>query len=79
MDSAGLTAQSTVDFPSGLIKQSPQPRSEMVRVLAEDDMLFLHVCFTSAKAPKPATIGEIFRIRNGKLAGTSSNMRPNIP
>ena len=48
-DSAGGTSQSTVDFLTDLIKKSPQPKWEIVRVIAEDDMVFLHVRFTPAK------------------------------
>jgi predicted SnoaL-like aldol condensation-catalyzing enzyme len=67
-DSPGGTAQSTVDFLTGLIKKSPQAKWEIVRVIAEDDMVFLHVRFTPAKGAMPVSVGEIFRVRNGKLA-----------
>jgi predicted SnoaL-like aldol condensation-catalyzing enzyme len=67
-DSAGGTAQSTVDFLTGLIKKSPQPQWEIVRAVAEDDMVFLHVRFTPATGATPIVIGEIFRVRNGKIA-----------
>jgi predicted SnoaL-like aldol condensation-catalyzing enzyme len=67
-DSAGGTARSTVDFLTDLIKKSPQPKWEIVRVIAEDDMVFLHVRFTPAKGATPVVIGEIFRVHNGKLA-----------
>jgi predicted SnoaL-like aldol condensation-catalyzing enzyme len=67
-DSAGGTAQSTVDFLTGLIKQSPQAKWEIVRVIAENDLVFLHVRFTPAKGATPVIVGEIFRVRNGKLA-----------
>ncbi len=66
-DSPGGTAQSTVDFLTDLIKKSPQPKWEIVRVVAEDDMVFLHVRFTPAKGATPVVVGEIFRVRNGKL------------
>ena len=67
-DSAGGTARSTVDFLTDLIKKSPQPKWEIVRVIAQDDMVFLHVRFTLAKGATPVVIGEIFRVHNGKLA-----------
>src|SRR5260370_26260094 len=66
-DSAGGTAQSTIDFLTGLIKKSPQPKWEIVRVIADGDMVFLHVRFTPAKGATPVVVGEIFRVRNGKL------------
>jgi predicted SnoaL-like aldol condensation-catalyzing enzyme len=67
-DSAGGTTQATVDFLSGLIKKSPQAKWEIVRVIAEDDMVFLHVRFTPNKGATPVSVGEIFRVRNGKVA-----------
>jgi predicted SnoaL-like aldol condensation-catalyzing enzyme len=67
-DSPGGTAQSTVDFLDGLIKKSPEPKWEIVRVIAEGDLVFLHVRFTPAKGATPVIVGEIFRVRNGKLA-----------
>ena len=36
-------------------------------MIAEDDMVFLHVRFTPAKGATPVTVGEIFRVRKGKL------------
>lgn len=67
-DSAGGTAQATVDFLTDFIKKSPQPKWEIVRVIAEGDMVFLHVRFTPAEGAAPIAVGEIFRVRNGKLA-----------
>lgn len=67
-DSPGGTAQSTVDFLNDLIKKAPQPRWEVLRSIAEGDMVFLHVRFTPASGAPPVVVGEIFRVRNGKLA-----------
>jgi predicted SnoaL-like aldol condensation-catalyzing enzyme len=67
-DSPGGTAQSTVTFLTHLIKTSPQPKWEIVRTIAEGDMVFLHVRFTPAKDATPVIVGEIFRVRDGKLA-----------
>jgi predicted SnoaL-like aldol condensation-catalyzing enzyme len=67
-DSAGGNAQSTVDFLTKLIQQSPHPKWEIVRVIAEKDMVFLHVRFTPDKGATPVAVGEIFRVRNGKIA-----------
>ena len=67
-DSAGGTAQSTVKFLANLIRRSAKPRWEIVRAIAEDDLVFLHVRFTPAPRAAPVVVGEIFRVRNGKLA-----------
>jgi predicted SnoaL-like aldol condensation-catalyzing enzyme len=66
-DSPGGTAQATVDFLTGLIQKSPQAKWEIVRAIAEDDMVFLHVRFTPNQGATPVIVGEIFRVRNGKL------------
>src|SRR5437868_8808830 len=66
-DSAGGTIQSTIDFLTDLIQKSPQANWEILRVIAEDDMVFLHVRFTPAKGATPVSVGEIFRVRKGKL------------
>jgi predicted SnoaL-like aldol condensation-catalyzing enzyme len=67
-DVAGGTAQSTVQFLDSVIKNSPQPRWEILRTIAEGDMVFLHARFTSGKDATPVSVGEIFRVRDGKLA-----------
>jgi predicted SnoaL-like aldol condensation-catalyzing enzyme len=67
-DSAGGTVKATVDFLTDLIKKSPQPKWEIIRVIAEGDMVFLHVRFTPAQGATPVIVGEIFRVRKGKLA-----------
>lgn len=67
-DSKGGTTQSTVDFLEGIIKDSPQAKWEIVRTIAEGEMVFLHVRFTPANGAAPVGVGEIFRVRNGKLA-----------
>jgi predicted SnoaL-like aldol condensation-catalyzing enzyme len=66
-DSAGGTAASTVTFLEGLIKRSPQPKWTVVRAIAEGDLVFLHVRFTASPTASPVVVGEIFRVKNGKL------------
>jgi predicted SnoaL-like aldol condensation-catalyzing enzyme len=64
--SAGGRMQSTIDFLSGLIQQSPPPRWEIVRTIAEGDLVFVHARVTMGQAPALA-LGEIFRVRGGKI------------
>lgn len=66
-DSPGGTAQATVEFLTRLIAKSPQPKWEILRVIAEGEMVFLHARFTPAKDAPPISIGEIFRVHNGKI------------
>lgn len=67
-DSTGGTAQSTIEFLTNLIKKSPQPKWEILRVIAEGEMVFLHARFTPAKDATPISVGEIFRVHDGKIA-----------
>lgn len=66
-DTPGGTAPATVDFLTSLIKGAPQPKWEVVRSIAEGDMVFLHVRFTPAPNATPIVVGEIFRVRDGKI------------
>ena len=66
-DSAGATAQGTVDFLNGIIKKAPQPKWEIVRSIAEGELVFLHVRFTPAPGAPPIAIGEIFRVRDNRI------------
>jgi predicted SnoaL-like aldol condensation-catalyzing enzyme len=66
-DTPGGTAQATVSFLSDLIKKSPQPKWEIVRSIAEGDLVFLHVRFTPAPNASPIVIGEIFRVRGNTI------------
>ena len=63
---AGGRTQATIDVLSTLIQQSPPPRWEFVRTIAEGEMVFLHVRVTLGKTP-PLVLGEIFRVQGGKI------------
>lgn len=67
-DTPGGTAQATVDFLNDLIKKAPQPKWEIIRSIAEGDLVFLHVRFTPAPNAAPIVVGEIFRVRGNKIA-----------
>jgi predicted SnoaL-like aldol condensation-catalyzing enzyme len=48
--------------------KSPQRKWEIVRAIAEGDMVFLHVRFSRGKDTAPIAVGEIFRVANSRLA-----------
>jgi predicted SnoaL-like aldol condensation-catalyzing enzyme len=58
--------QSSIDFLTGLMKQSPGPKFEIVRTIAEDDLVFVHVRFTAGGGP-PVALGDIFRVQNDRI------------
>jgi predicted SnoaL-like aldol condensation-catalyzing enzyme len=66
-DSAGGSIQANIEFLSGLMKQSPPPTFEVVRTIAEGDLVFLHVRVTIGGGP-PIALGEIFRVQDGRIA-----------
>lgn len=66
-DTKDGTAANTVTFLEGLIKDMPQPTWEIVRSIAEGDMVFLHVKVTPAPKAPAIAVAEIFRVRNGKI------------
>jgi predicted SnoaL-like aldol condensation-catalyzing enzyme len=67
VDSTDGTAQSTVTFLSGLVSKTPRPKWEIVRTVAEGDLVFLQVRYTPAAGAAPVAVGELFQVRNGKL------------
>jgi len=66
-DTPGGTPQATVVFLQDLIKKSPDPKWEIVRTIAEGDLVFLHVRVTPAPKAPPIAIAEVFRVRGDKI------------
>ena len=66
-DSAGGDIKATVVFLQQLIARSPHPKWEVIRAIAEGDMVFLHTRYTAAPGAPEIAVAEIFRVRNGKL------------
>jgi predicted SnoaL-like aldol condensation-catalyzing enzyme len=67
-DTVGGTAVATVEFLRKLIARSPQPKWEVVRAIAEGDLVFLHARYIAGPGAPEIAIAEIFRVRHGKLA-----------
>jgi predicted SnoaL-like aldol condensation-catalyzing enzyme len=66
-DTPGGTAAGTVAFLTGLIARSPHPKWEVVRTIAEGDLVFLHARYTAGPDAPEIAVAEIFRVRDGKL------------
>ena len=56
-----------VSFLEGLVKQIPDARWEILRTVAERDIVFLHARFTPAPGAPPYAIADVFRIENCKI------------
>lgn len=67
-DTVGGTAAATVEFLTKLIARSPQPKWEVVRVIAEGELVFVHARYIAGPGAPEIAIAEIFRVRDGKLA-----------
>ena len=62
------TRDATASYLEQLIKSAPRPRWEILRTIAERDMVFLHARFTPAVGASPYAVADVFRMRDCKIA-----------
>ena len=71
------------DFLEGLIKELPEAKWEILRTVAEKNLVFLHARFTPAPGAPPYAIADIFRIdgcfivEHWDVVGPPRNGQPN--
>ncbi len=53
-----------VDFLEGIVREIPTARWEIIRTIAERDLVFLHARFTPAPGAPPYAIADVFRVEN---------------
>ena len=51
----------------GFFKKNPQTRVDIKRVVAEGDLVVLHLHFTTGPTDRGSAIIDIFRVENGKI------------
>lgn len=61
------TREATAAFLDALIKELPDARWEVLRMVAEGDLVFLHARFTPAVGAPPYAIADLFRLRDGRI------------
>jgi predicted SnoaL-like aldol condensation-catalyzing enzyme len=61
------TREATASFLEQLIHSVPQPRWEVIRTVAEGDLVFLHGRFTPAAGAPAYAIADVFRLENCKI------------
>jgi predicted SnoaL-like aldol condensation-catalyzing enzyme len=61
------TRAATIAFLEGLIKEVPEPKWEIVRTIAEGDLVFLHARFTPASGAPAYAVADVFRLSQGKI------------
>lgn len=63
-DIPGGGRAAAVDFLEKLIRELPDARWEILRTVAEEDLVFLHARFTPAPGAAPYAIADLFRIED---------------
>jgi predicted SnoaL-like aldol condensation-catalyzing enzyme len=56
-----------IQFLSARFEKTPQATSEIKRVIAEDDLVAVHVLSTDGPGDRGRAIVDIFRVANGKI------------
>jgi predicted SnoaL-like aldol condensation-catalyzing enzyme len=57
----------TVAFLEELIKELPEPKWEVLRTVAEKDLVFLHARFSPAPGAPHYAIADLFRLKECKI------------
>ena len=61
------TREETANFLAKIIADVPEAQWEIVRTIAERDMVFLHARFTPATGAPTYALADIFRVKNCKI------------
>lgn len=61
------TRDASATYLAELIANVPQPRWEVLRTIAEGDLVFLHARFTPAPNAPAYAIADVFRLRDCKI------------
>lgn len=61
------TRAAAIDYLENLIKELPNPKWEIVRTIAEGNLVFLHARFTPEPNAPAYAIGDVFRLENDKI------------
>lgn len=58
------TREGTVNFLEQLIAEVPEPRWEVLRTIAEGDLVFVHARFTPAAGAPAYAVADVFRLQD---------------
>ena len=61
------TREATATFLEQIIADVPQAKWEIIRTIAEGEMVFLHARFTPAAGAPAYALADIFRVRGCKI------------
>ena len=62
------TREAAAEFLSQIIAEVPSAKWEIIRTIAEGDMVFLHARFTPDVGASPYALADIFRVKDCKIA-----------
>lgn len=65
--SVGDGRQAVIDAFTQIFKQFPQSRAEIKRILADGDLVAVHVLSRSHPGDRGRAVVDIFRLKNGKI------------
>jgi predicted SnoaL-like aldol condensation-catalyzing enzyme len=66
-DVPGGTREATIAFLEGLIAEVPEPRWEILRSVADDDLVFIHARFSPAPGVGHYALADLFRVENCRI------------
>ena len=66
-DVGGGTREATIVYLDGLVNSLPNASWEVIRTIAEGDLVFLHARFIPAPGSAPYAIADVFRLRDGLI------------
>ena len=67
-DIAPATREATAAFLGGIIRDLPTARWEILRVIADGDLIAVHARFTPAPGAPPYALADFFRVKDCKIA-----------
>lgn len=66
-DVPGGTREATIAYLEALIAEMPEPRWEVLRTVAEGDLVFVHARFHPAAGAPTYAIADLFRLENCRI------------
>ena len=66
-DIPGGSREAVIDFLGGIVKDIPEARWEILRTVADNDLVFMHVRFVPAAGAPPYALADLFRVEDCKI------------
>ena len=66
-DVPGGTREAVIAYLEALIRSVPEPRWQVLRTVAEGDLVFLHASFTPAPGSRAYAVADVFRLKDCRI------------